>query len=219
MDLESEIFKKSTIDYSKLLSYGFKKENDIYLYQQKILDNKFMIVVKINNKGIVNSKVIDLAINDEYLALNIKSIFGPYVSKVRDELKGVLEDIKNNCSITNQFIFSQTNRLVKYVHEKYKDDPQFLWDDYKAGVLKNSHNKWYGIIMEIDKSKIMNGKGIIEIINVKVPSSSVNDLYQNSGIYPAYHMNKKHWITISLDDSLEDKLLFELVNQSYKLVL
>ena len=73
--------------------------------------------------------------------------------------------------------------------------------------------------MEIDKSKKKNKKGKIEIINVKVPSNGVNDLLKKIGIYPAYHMNKKHWITIVLDDSLEDELLFRLVDDSYKLVL
>lgn len=49
------------------------------------------------------------------------------------------------------------------------------------------------------------GKGNVEIINVK--SAQVLDmlLYGDPGILPAYHMNKKHWITILLGKLLRRK--------------
>ncbi|MFC4222687.1 MmcQ/YjbR family DNA-binding protein [Lysinibacter cavernae] len=37
-------------------------------------------------------------------------------------------------------------------------------------------------------------------------------------INPGYHMNKQHWITVTLDGSIEDALLEELVAESYDLV-
>lgn len=42
---------------------------------------------------------------------------------------------------------------------------------------------------------------------------------QHSAIIPGYHMNKKHWITIILDGSLEGKLVTELIDHSYDLVI
>ena len=38
-------------------------------------------------------------------------------------------------------------------------------------------------------------------------------------IQPGYHLSKKHWNTITLDGSLRDSLLRELVNHSYDLVV
>ena len=38
-------------------------------------------------------------------------------------------------------------------------------------------------------------------------------------ITPGYHMNKRHWITIGLGDSLPGALLSELVRGSYELVV
>jgi predicted DNA-binding protein (MmcQ/YjbR family) len=38
-------------------------------------------------------------------------------------------------------------------------------------------------------------------------------------ITPGYHMDKKHWNTIVLDDSLPDLLVNEMVDQSYALVV
>jgi len=38
-------------------------------------------------------------------------------------------------------------------------------------------------------------------------------------IIPGYHMNKKHWNTILLDTVTDLKLVFELIDHSYELVL
>ena len=39
------------------------------------------------------------------------------------------------------------------------------------------------------------------------------------GIRPGFHMNKKHWNTVHLDGSVPDKLVFELIDHSYDLVV
>ena len=38
-------------------------------------------------------------------------------------------------------------------------------------------------------------------------------------ILPGYHMNKKHWNSLILDGYLEKKLVFELIDHSYNLVV
>jgi predicted DNA-binding protein (MmcQ/YjbR family) len=38
-------------------------------------------------------------------------------------------------------------------------------------------------------------------------------------IIPGYHMNKKHWITITITDEIDINLLKQLVSDSYLLVL
>jgi predicted DNA-binding protein (MmcQ/YjbR family) len=38
-------------------------------------------------------------------------------------------------------------------------------------------------------------------------------------IRPGYHLNKRHWNTVTLDGSLPDKLVRELVEDSYDLVV
>jgi predicted DNA-binding protein (MmcQ/YjbR family) len=41
----------------------------------------------------------------------------------------------------------------------------------------------------------------------------------NSHITPGYHMNKKHWITLEEGESVDEKLVEELVTDSYLLVV
>jgi predicted DNA-binding protein (MmcQ/YjbR family) len=38
-------------------------------------------------------------------------------------------------------------------------------------------------------------------------------------IAPGYHLNKRHWITITLDGSLPDQMVTELLRDSYDLVV
>jgi predicted DNA-binding protein (MmcQ/YjbR family) len=42
---------------------------------------------------------------------------------------------------------------------------------------------------------------------------------QYEAIKPGYHMNKKHWNTVTLDGSLPNALVFELIDHSYDLVV
>jgi predicted DNA-binding protein (MmcQ/YjbR family) len=38
-------------------------------------------------------------------------------------------------------------------------------------------------------------------------------------VLPGYHLNKRHWITVTLDDSLPDELVLGLLEDSYDLVV
>lgn len=40
-----------------------------------------------------------------------------------------------------------------------------------------------------------------------------------TSILPGYHMNKQHWNTLVLDGRLDPKLVFQLVDHSYELVV
>lgn len=42
---------------------------------------------------------------------------------------------------------------------------------------------------------------------------------QQKAITPAYHMNKQHWNDLTLDGSLPDELVYELIDHSYDLVV
>lgn len=72
--------------------------------------------------------------------------------------------------------------------------------------------------MYIDVSKIDNGVGKVEVINIKLGREKIQKLFNNKGFYPAYRMNKKDWITIILNDTLKDNDIIALIDESYGLV-
>ena len=41
---------------------------------------------------------------------------------------------------------------------------------------------------------------------------------QHDAITPGWHMNKKHWNSLAMDNTLADKLILELTSHSYDLV-
>jgi predicted DNA-binding protein (MmcQ/YjbR family) len=57
-------------------------------------------------------------------------------------------------------------------------------------------------------------------INLKCdPEKAVELREQYQGIIPGYHMNKTHWNTVFSDGSVPDKLIRELTDHSYALIV
>ena len=218
MNIEKDLFKRSIVCFSKLIDYGFIKSKSIYIYEKEFLNNSFKAIILINKNGIITGKVIDLDSNEEYVGFRMTTI-GEFSSKVKEEYLKILRDIKMHCFEEKYFVSDQANRITKYLNDKYQSVPEFLWKDYKDGVFRNlNNNKWYGIIMNIDLSKIDDGTGEIEIINVKLERNRIIDLLKRKGFYQAYHMNKKDWITIILNDTLDDEVIEKLIDESYQLI-
>ncbi len=57
-------------------------------------------------------------------------------------------------------------------------------------------------------------------INLKaLPEKVTEYLELYPAAIPAYHMNKKHWFTLQVDGSLSDQLVYEMIDDSYNLVV
>jgi predicted DNA-binding protein (MmcQ/YjbR family) len=57
-------------------------------------------------------------------------------------------------------------------------------------------------------------------VNLKCNPEYAIDLREKYDfIIPGWHMNKKHWNTVILNDTTPDSIVFELVDLSYRLVL
>ncbi len=57
----------------------------------------------------------------------------------------------------------------------------------------------------------------IYVMNLKIRPQEAEQLHHIPGIYPAYHMNHKLWISVVLDDSLADGEILALIKTSYLL--
>ena len=61
---------------------------------------------------------------------------------------------------------------------------------------------------------------IFKGINLKVdPEEGAELKDKHNFIQPAFHMNKKHWITIMMEGAVPDKLVKRLIDNSYDLVV
>lgn len=79
-------------------------------------------------------------------------------------------------------------------------------DDRSVIVYRHSENKkWFAVTMTVPKSKLgIREEGKIDIVNVKCAQEIIDSMWRQKGIYPAYHMNKAHWLSLALDGSADD---------------
>ena len=215
MTIEESIFNRYLIDENSLLDYGF---NSDYVYVTGILNNTFKVIITYIDKKIIG-KIIDLSFDEEYTNFRIDKS-GEFNLKIKSEYERILLDIRDKACTKRTYIFDQANRINDYIYLKYKVSPDFPFTSSKYhGVYRNFDGKWFGILMDIPFEKIDKEKnGLIEVINVKINPFDKDNLIKIEGIYEAYHMNKKSWISIILNDTVSDELIFELIDKSYKLV-
>lgn len=215
--MENKIFYKRKIIVDKLLTYGFKRKDNNYIYTKNILNDSLQVqVIYTKTNDILKVKVIDNEFNEEYTSFRRKEK-GEFSSQVVTEIEKILIDIKNKVTKENYFLYQQSNRITDYIKKEYQIEPEFLWkNDNKNAVFRNKNNqKWFGIIMNINRYKLDNISEDIEVINVKLNPEKIILLLKKTGYYPAYHMNKKYWITIVLNETIKDQQIKELIKESY----
>ena len=108
--------------------------------------------------------------------------------------------------------------FLEYCLGAYGTAPDYPFDgDFETAVLRHSDNrKWYALVMEIPRSKLGQDSGeVIGVVNLKLPIEMFGSFGESDGVYPAYHMNKLHWISVLLPDAPDDVVQF-LVNVSFE---
>lgn len=79
-------------------------------------------------------------------------------------------------------------------------------DELDAWCFRHPDNKkWFALVMRIKKCKLgFEGDEYIDVVNLKCAVEIIDDLWHEEGVFPAYHMNKSHWLTLALDGSCSD---------------
>ena len=108
--------------------------------------------------------------------------------------------------------------FLKYCISTYGTSPDYPFDeDFETAVLRHTDNrKWYAIVMRVSRKKFgFDSDEVIDVVNLKLPTEMFGSFSAADGVYPAYHMNKFHWISVLLPDAPEDVVWF-LVNVSFE---
>ena len=106
------------------------------------------------------------------------------------------------------------------IKQKYNDDLEYLWKKFPNNAIwrNKENNKWYGILLIVEKTKIgIKEEGSIEIIDLLLEPERIEKMVDNKKYFLGYHMNKKYWITIKLDGSVDINDIYEWINHSYNL--
>ena len=116
--------------------------------------------------------------------------------------------------ITKEELLSFSDGLENATH----DCP--FEEDFETTVLRHADTgKWFGIVLYAPPSAVGRDQSSpVLCVNLKSkPEDSfvLRDIFPC--IYPAYHMNHYHWITVPLDADLPKEILFSLVEKSHVL--
>ena len=212
-----EIFKSYQLNQEKARAYGFVENSGVWTYSYQILQDDFIMTVSVTTDN-VSFQVFDQETGDLYPQVHMESFKGSFVASVREACLEILYQIRKDCFEVQDFIFPQTKRIMTQVQEKYGNQLEYLWEKSPdTAVLRHEGNqKWYAVWMKISWNKLEKGReGQVEAVNLK--HDQVADLLSKKGIYPAFHMNKRYWISVALDDTLSDEEVLELIERSWNL--
>ena len=83
--------------------------------------------------------------------------------------------------------------LESYILNHYSTEPDYPWADTpRAAVFRHAGNrKWFALVMEVPRDKLgLAGTEKFDIVNFKCNPILISSLRGETGIFPAYHMNK-----------------------------
>ena len=105
-----------------------------------------------------------------------------------------------------------------YCRDTFGTLPDYPFEeDFETAVMRHGDTrKWYGIVMRVSRRKFgFESDEVIDVVNLKLPTEMFGSFGAAEGVYPAYHMNKLHWISVLLPDAEEELVQF-LVSVSYE---
>ena len=110
--------------------------------------------------------------------------------------------------------------LEAYLTDTYSCTGEYLFARYpNFQVFRHTGNKkWFTVLMDIPRKNLgLEGNGEISVVNLKCDTRLIGSFRMEAGIFPGWHMNKAHWLSVALGSTVEDEKIKFLVDMSYEL--
>ena len=217
-NLEESVFERRKLIPQKLEDYGFEKVENDWVLSRTFLDGAFRADLSVSEHGELSGKVIETDFEEEYLPLRVSMQTGETVAKVREAYLDLLHEIAMECTTSALFHSDQANRLTAWVEKTYEEEPDCPFRHNEGMVFRNKDTgKWYGLVMEVPYCKVnprSRKEDQVEILNVKTDSRITQNLLKQKGIFRAWHMNKTGWVSIVLNDTVDDDAIEKMITVS-----
>ena len=110
--------------------------------------------------------------------------------------------------------------LAAYLTDTYHAAGEHLFARYPGfQVFRHQDSKkWFAVIMDIPGKNLgLAGDENISVVNLKCDPRMIGAFREEPGIFPGWHMNKAHWLSVALDGTAADETIRFLVDMSYQL--
>ena len=211
----SYILNTSLPQKDKLLAFGFSEAGGNLMLKKEIADGQFYAEIKLSEKTL-SADVFESATNEKYVLFNVASAQGAFVGQIRSEVQDVIEEIREKCFISQDI----KEKYVDFLHSYFNapgDNPWAAEPYDSSTVYRCPNNKWFALIMQI-KFKNLGFESDEPVWAVNLKAENVESITDKKSIFPAYHMNKKYWITVLLTAVTDFEKLCELTKKSFALV-
>lgn len=186
------------------------------------MEGQFEAVVEVDEAGQLSSYVWDCEMEEVYTAHLVTAPAGAFVGQVRESYQSILDRVEEACCVALPFSKDQSNRIAQLIKEKWGDLPDYPFTKSpETGAFRHpANNKWYALVTQVKRGQLDGSadQEQVEIVNLKVDSREIAELLSQSGIFSAYHMSKKAWVSVLLDETVEDKAIIALLEKSRYLV-
>ena len=214
----SYLHNKSMMIPQKLLEFGFEKDNSInagiYILKRDLENSDFYVRIEISESEIT-AQAFEKETDERYTLLDVVSANGAFVGQLREKIRKLMEEIQATC-------FENTDicqKYVDYIKANFGAEQEYPWED-EASVFRCPNGKWFGLLMRIGFKKLgIESDEPVWAVNLKADAEKIPELVNHKTIFPAWHMNKKYWITIILTTITDFELLCKLTEQSFDLVM
>lgn len=113
------------------------------------------------------------------------------------------------------------DELIHYIRENYRCDVDYPWEKYPDYLVirRRDNKKWFAGIFAVNAHQLgIDSNDRLDVVNLKCDVDLIPAFLRESHIYPAYHMNKRHWISVDIERYANTETLNILVDMSYRLV-
>ena len=208
------LFSEGTPNREKLLQNGFSKTQDGFFRESPLCG--FLLRIRVAG-GKVKAELYDADADAPYTLHLVEGAGGSFVAEVRSAYERALKEVSEKCFDNAVFTSRYAKRLVEYARERYGEDCEYLWERTPDnGILRRADNcKWYAAILTVAGNKVgLSTDDIVEIVDLRAEEGVVSQLIHRRGFASAWHMNKRSWITVLLDGSVEFSTITRMLDES-----
>lgn len=216
----NELFKDKKPDFQRLIDFGFSRVSGDYIYSTSIFDGQFSLNITVSSEGRIHTDVIGLSSGETYALHQVQSAYGVFVGRVREEYQTILSAIAKECFSRDVFRSYYAKQVIEYIWNTYQDKPEYLWEKFPRNAIfrRKDNQKWYTALLVLSTKKLgLDDDRVIDIIDLRIDTKSIDTVVDGKRYFPGYHMNKKHWLTMCLDGSVPIQNIFQWIDSSYML--